>query len=149
MGRPCTGQEGEGRLPLASPETGLAAQNSGQLSRGSGFPPPGFVAVQGGTSWIEINLPGFGRASRSYRFVYVDEIYENGLFFSAQFQILRPQNARTQEIGGDWRRGPFQARAALFRSNVTDEIHLDPFTTGIGNINLPPSRRPGVELSGS
>jgi len=98
---------------------------------------------------INPNWSGFARASRSYRFVNVDEIYENDLFFSAQFQILRPQHARTQEIGGDWRRGPLQARAALFRSNVTDEIHLDPFTTGVGNTNLPPSRRQGVELSGS
>ena len=40
-------------------------------------------------------------------------------------------------------------RAALFRTDVTDEIHLDPFTTGVGNTNLPPSRRQGVELSGA
>jgi iron complex outermembrane receptor protein len=39
-------------------------------------------------------------------------------------------------------------RAALFRSDVTDEIHLDPFTTGVGNTNLPPSRRQGLELDG-
>ena len=32
-------------------------------------------------------------------------------------------------------------RVALFRSDVTNEIHLDPFTTGVGNTNLPPSRR--------
>ena len=33
--------------------------------------------------------------------------------------------------------------------NVEDEIHLDPFTTGVGNRNLPPSRRQGVELESS
>jgi iron complex outermembrane receptor protein len=37
-------------------------------------------------------------------------------------------------------------RATLFRSDITDEIHLDPFTTGVGNTNLPPSRRQGLEL---
>ena len=95
------------------------------------------------------NWSGFARASRSYRFVNVDEIYENDLFFNAQFQILKPQHAQTNEIGADWRRGPFQARAAFFRSNVTDEIHLDPFTTGVGNTNLPPSRRQGIETSGA
>jgi iron complex outermembrane receptor protein len=95
------------------------------------------------------NWSGFARSSRSFRFVNVDEIYENDLFFSAQFQILRPQHAQTHEIGADWRRGPFQLRAAFFRSNVTDEIHLDPFTTGVGNTNLPPSRRQGVELNGA
>lgn len=92
---------------------------------------------------------GFARASRSYRFVNVDEIYENDLFFAAQFQVLRPQHSETQEIGADWRRGPYQARATFFRSNVTDEIHLDPFTTGVGNTNLPPSRRQGLELAGA
>lgn len=92
---------------------------------------------------------GFARASRSYRFVNVDEIYENDLFFNAQFQILRPQHSVTNEIGAEWRHGLLNARAAFFRSNVTDEIHLDPFTTGVGNTNLPPSRRQGLELNGS
>ena len=32
--------------------------------------------------------------------------------------------------------------------NFADEIHLDPFTTGVGNTNLPPSRRQGFELEG-
>ena len=31
---------------------------------------------------------------------------------------------------------------------VRDEIHLDAFSTGIGNTNLPPSRRRGLELDG-
>jgi iron complex outermembrane receptor protein len=35
---------------------------------------------------------------------------------------------------------------SVFRTDVKDEIHLDPFTTGVGNTNLPPSRRQGVEL---
>ena len=38
--------------------------------------------------------------------------------------------------------------ATLFQSDVRDEIHLDPFTTGVGNTNLPPSRRRGLELDG-
>jgi iron complex outermembrane receptor protein len=91
----------------------------------------------------------FGRAGRSFRFVNVDEIYENDVFFSAQFQILRPQHARTHEAGAEWRRGAHALRATLFQTDVTDEIHLDPFTTGVGNTNLPPSRRRGIELDGS
>ena len=88
----------------------------------------------------------FGRAGRSFRFVNVDEIYENDAFFNAQFQILRPQHALTHEAGAEWRRGAHYLRATLFQSDVTDEIHLDPFTTGVGNTNLPPSRRRGLEL---
>ncbi len=117
---------------------------------------PQASARQSQTAWevglkhaFAANWSGFARASRSYRFVNVDEIYENDVFFNAQFQILRPQHAISQEVGAEWRRGQLQARVALFRSNVTDEIHLDPFTTGVGNTNLPPSRRQGVELSGT
>jgi iron complex outermembrane receptor protein len=91
----------------------------------------------------------FGRAGRSYRFVNVDEIYENDAFFNAQFQILRPQHSLTREAGAEWRRGAHSLRATAFRTEVRDEIHLDPFTTGVGNTNLPPSRRQGVELDGA
>ncbi|HLF12641.1 MAG TPA: TonB-dependent receptor, partial [Gammaproteobacteria bacterium] len=88
----------------------------------------------------------FARTGRSYRFVNVDEIYENDAFFSAQFQILRPQHARTHDVGAEWRGERVWMRGTLFRNRVTDEIHLDPFTTGVGNTNLPPSRRQGLEL---
>jgi iron complex outermembrane receptor protein len=37
-------------------------------------------------------------------------------------------------------------RVTFFNIDVTDEIHLDVFSTGIGNTNLPPSRRRGLEL---
>jgi iron complex outermembrane receptor protein len=90
----------------------------------------------------------FGRAGRSYRFVNAEEIYENDVNFLPQFQVLRPQHAITYETGAEWRTGGNSLRATLFRTNVTDEIHLDPFTTGVGNTNLPPSRRQGVELDG-
>ncbi|MGH8674760.1 MAG: TonB-dependent receptor domain-containing protein, partial [Burkholderiales bacterium] len=63
-----------------------------------------------------------------------------------QFQILRPQRSRTYEGGAEWRGQALSVRGTVFRTNVTDEIHLDPFTTGVGNTNLPPSRRQGVEL---
>jgi iron complex outermembrane receptor protein len=89
---------------------------------------------------------GFTRAGRAFRFVNAEEIYESDLFFAPQFQILRPQYSRTYEAGAEWRAGGHAARATLFRIDVFDEIHLDPFTTGVGNTNLPPSRRQGLEL---
>lgn len=91
----------------------------------------------------------FVRAQRSFRFVNADEIYEDDVSFSKQFQILRPQTAHTYELGAERRLGTVFARATLFRMDVEDEIHLDPFTTGVGNRNLPPSRRQGVELESS
>ena len=88
----------------------------------------------------------FVRAQRSFRFVNADEIYEFDEFGAAQFQILRPQTVHTHEAGAEWRQLGYFARATLFRMDVENEIHLDPFTAGVGNRNLPPSRRQGVEL---
>jgi iron complex outermembrane receptor protein len=88
----------------------------------------------------------YGRAGQAFRFVNVDEIYETDTFFNAQFQILNPQRSRTYEAGAEWRGNMLSLRGSVFRTDVKDEIHLDPFTTGVGNTNLPPSRRQGVEL---
>ncbi|HEY6966799.1 MAG TPA: TonB-dependent receptor [Burkholderiales bacterium] len=91
----------------------------------------------------------FGRAGQSYRFVNVDELYENNALFMPEFQFLRPQRALTYEAGAEWRVSNQSLRATLFQSDVHDEIHLDPFSTGVGNTNLPPSRRRGLELDAS
>jgi len=88
----------------------------------------------------------FVRAQRSFRFVNADEIYDFDTLGNPQFQILRPQTAHTYEVGTEWRRPSRFARVTLFRMDVDDEIHLDPYTAGVGNTNLPPSRRQGVEL---
>lgn len=90
----------------------------------------------------------FARAGRSFRFVNIDETYENDAFFNPQFQILRPQRALTHEAGAEWRTGAHRARLTLFHTRVNDEIHLDPFSTGVGNTNLPPARRRGIEFDG-
>lgn len=89
-----------------------------------------------------------GKLGRSYRFATVDEIYETSPQFTNQFQFLRPQTARAYEIGYETRPASGWLRATLFVIDVTDEIHLDAFSTGIGNTNLPPLRRRGLELEG-
>ena len=118
----------------APPATGTQRQEAWELGLRHAFSP----------AWSL-----FGRAGRSFRFVNVDEIYENDAAFNAQFQILRPQHSLTHEAGAEWRGAGRSLRATLFRTDVTDEIHLDPFTTGVGNTNLPPSRRQGIELDGN
>jgi iron complex outermembrane recepter protein len=90
----------------------------------------------------------FGRAGRSFRFVNAEEIYEFDAFGSSEFQILKPQTADTYEAGVEWRRSGSMLRATFFHSDIENEIHLDPFTAGVGNRNLPPSQRRGVELDG-
>ncbi len=87
-----------------------------------------------------------GKLGRSYRFATVDEIYETSPLFENQFQFLAPQTARDYEIGYEARSARGWLHAALFQIDVANEIHLDAFTTGIGNTNLPPSRRRGLEL---
>jgi iron complex outermembrane receptor protein len=89
-----------------------------------------------------------GKLGRSFRFANVDEIYESGPAFTNQFQFLRPQTTEGLEFGLDQRAQNVSWRATVFRNRVSDEIHLDPFSSGVGNTNLPPSRRQGLELDG-
>lgn len=86
------------------------------------------------------------KTARSYRFANIDEVYETSTTFTNQFQFLRPQTALHHELGTEWRDRGAWLRAAAFEIDVKDEIHLDAFTTGTGNTNLPPSRRRGFEL---
>jgi len=90
-----------------------------------------------------------GKIGRSFRFANVDEIYESGPTYSNQFQFLRPQTAEGMELGLDQKAQAGSWRIAVFRNTITDEIHLDPFTSGVGNTNLPLSQRRGVEFAGN
>ena len=94
-------------------------------------------------------LAASAKLGRSYRFATIDEIYEFSPTFSQEFQFLRPQIARTRELGLEQRLTGIAWRLAVFEMDLVDEIHLDPFSTGVGNTNLPPSRRRGVELEAS
>ena len=89
-----------------------------------------------------------GKLGRSYRIANVDESYETTPAFTAQFQFLRPQINRSTEFGAELKDARGRLRATLFNIDVTDEVHLDAFTTGIGNTNLPQSRRRGLEIDG-
>jgi iron complex outermembrane receptor protein len=87
-----------------------------------------------------------GRLGRSFRFANVDEIYEFTPAFTREFQFLKPQTAHSYEAGVERRLTGSMLRATIFQIDVDNEIHLDVFSTGIGNTNLPPSRRRGFEL---
>lgn len=89
-----------------------------------------------------------GRIGRSFRFANVDEIYEfsGPPQFSRELQFLQPQTAHSYEVSLERRTASAALRATLFNIDVTNEIHLDAYSAGIGNTNLPPSRRRGLEL---
>lgn len=89
-----------------------------------------------------------GRAGRSYRFANIDEIYGTSAAFTNEFQFLRPQVATGGEVALDYATASAGGRLALHRLDVDDEIRLDPFTSGVGNTNLPALRRQGAELGG-
>jgi iron complex outermembrane receptor protein len=64
-----------------------------------------------------------------------------------------PQTSRDQELGVEWSQGASNAHVAVFRSDVTNEIHFLPFVAATSgwsgaNINLSPTRHQGVEFEG-
>lgn len=87
-----------------------------------------------------------GKAGHSFRFANVDEIYESNSAFNHEFQFLRPQKTDNLEIGIEQKSHDSSWRASVFDNKVQDEIHLDAYSSGIGNTNLPPSERKGFEL---
>jgi iron complex outermembrane receptor protein len=76
----------------------------------------------------------------------LDEIYETSALFTREFQFLRPQTSVGYDLGAEYGSRALFARATVFQLDVDDEIHLDPYSAGVGNTNLPPSRRRGLEL---
>lgn len=90
----------------------------------------------------------FAKLGRSFRFATVDEVYEYAPSYAHEFQFLKPQTSHDLQLG--WEAGTARqgARAALYYMRVRDEIHLDPYNAGVGNTNLPPLQRYGLELEG-
>jgi iron complex outermembrane receptor protein len=95
----------------------------------------------GATGWA-----AYAKVGRSFRTPVVDEI--RGFSFVPP-ALLEPQTSVDREIGVQFGRGDRQLRAALFRSNLENEILFVPFAPPFGaNVNLPPTRRQGLELEG-
>ncbi|HEX5675653.1 MAG TPA: TonB-dependent receptor [Azonexus sp.] len=88
----------------------------------------------------------FARLARSFRFATVDEIYEYSPAYSHEFQFLEPQTLQDAQIGWEWGSGVNRLRTSAYYMEVEDEIHLDVYSTGVGNTNLPPLERYGFEL---
>ena len=82
----------------------------------------------------------FAKTGRSFRVANIDE----NLF---QPKLLKPQTSRDREAGVEWRHGEHSARASAFRNDLDDEIHFNRLVGFFGaNVNLPPTRRQGVEV---
>ena len=82
----------------------------------------------------------YGRSAKAYRLPNVDE---NRFLVTA----LRPQITRDLEGGLKWQStAGSSAGIRAFRQNAVDEIAYDP--TIFSNVNLDPTRRHGLELTG-
>lgn len=88
----------------------------------------------------------FARMARSFRFATVDEVYGFSPGFAHEFQFLKPQTSQDVQAGWEWGSGARRLRTAVYYMRVKDEIHLDIYSTGIGNTNFSPLERYGLEL---
>lgn len=89
----------------------------------------------------------FAKLERSTRFATVDEVFEvDPALFVQEFSPLEPQTGVHLDVGADYRSGPTRFSAAAYYMRLEDEIHFDAAT--FTNVNLDPTRRFGLELSG-
>ncbi len=87
----------------------------------------------------------YGRAGESFRVATIDEVYSQfgGPVFDSIVTLLEPQTSRDYELGTEYRSGPLRVRASAFAMYLENEIYF--FAPTFSNINLPPTRRQGLE----
>ena len=85
----------------------------------------------------------YGKFGNSFR---VPNVNDNYSLFTGTVAQLEPQTSHDREIGADLRFGSTNFRLAAYEMAVNNEIHFDPVT--FSNVNLPPTRRRGLELEG-
>jgi iron complex outermembrane receptor protein len=83
------------------------------------------------------------RTGTSYRIANIDE----NRCYSAPCELLKPQTSKDHEAGLAWSGGDTVASIVVFRSDLENEIYYNNLL--FTNTNLNPTRRQGVELSGS
>jgi iron complex outermembrane receptor protein len=88
------------------------------------------------------------KATRSARVATVDELFEfDPNTFLQVFSELDPQTGNGIDIGTRYDQGGLSWQANVYYLRLNNEIHYDPAT--FSNINLDPTQRYGVELSGN
>lgn len=88
------------------------------------------------------------KATRSARVATVDELFEfDPNTFLQVFSQLDPQTGNGIDIGTRFDQGGLSWQANAYYLRLKNEIHYDPAT--FSNINLDPTQRYGVELSGN
>jgi iron complex outermembrane recepter protein len=87
----------------------------------------------------------FGKYGTLFRFANTDELFGFDPFTGNPVFAgdLRPQHGRIGEVGASVTAGAASARLSAYRMDLTDEIDFD--GTTFANVNLPATRRQGVE----
>jgi iron complex outermembrane receptor protein len=85
----------------------------------------------------------YGKFGNSFR---VPNVNDNYSLFTGTIAQLEPQTSHDREIGTELQFGHANFRLAIYEMDVNNEIHFNPVT--FSNVNLPPTRRNGIELEG-
>ncbi|MDQ5849371.1 MAG: TonB-dependent receptor [Pseudomonadota bacterium] len=87
----------------------------------------------------------YGKLGTSFRLANFDE---NACFGPpCAATLLEPQTASANELGAEYERGAWRVRAAVYQKRLENEIYFS--TLVFANVNLPPTRRQGLELEAS
>lgn len=92
----------------------------------------------------------YARIDGNYRFAKVDE----NTYTPSSVPYLEPQTGNSLEIGGEWSKKDFSAKATAYILNLKNEIDYDSTSPGPGafsgaNVNLDPTKRTGFTLEGN
>jgi iron complex outermembrane receptor protein len=118
---------------------GRAERIQKEIAASSNFPLTAFEVQY--TRVLLRRLEGYVRTGESYRVANIDEI-------RGAAGTLLPQTSMDYELGLAWdRAAPTHATLRVFRSDIRNELVFDPVQ--FINLNLPPTRRQGVELEGA
>ena len=93
-------------------------------------------------------LAAFGKYGRSFRVPNVDELFNQfgGPNFDPVVNNLAIQTSMGGEIGLEYADPRYSLRTTFYGMDLNNEISFNPVT--FSNINLPPTRRYGVEVQG-
>lgn len=86
--------------------------------------------------------------TRSARIATIDELFEfDPNTFARTFSPLDPQTGNGVDLGAHYRQGRYSGTANAYYMRLKNEIQFDPAT--FTNVNLDPTERYGLELSGA
>lgn len=93
-------------------------------------------------------LAAFGKYGRSFRVPNVDELFNQfgGPNFDPVVNNLAIQTSLGGEIGLEYADPKYSIRTTFYGMDLKNEIYFNPVT--FSNVNLPPTRRYGIEVQG-